>query len=104
MQAIKKVVKMVAVTLQQAYDYSKIEDNEDIQNLIDTSLIYIDSMVGEYYKLDEKAVKLANLLQLKLISDMYDNRSTEIAGNTKTDRIVVSILDKLSNYVEEIIV
>jgi uncharacterized phage protein (predicted DNA packaging) len=95
---------MVAVTLQQAYDYSKIEDNEDIQNLIDTSLIYIDSMVGEYYKLDEKAVKLANLLQLKLISDMYDNRSTEIAGNTKTDRIVVSILDKLSNYVEEIIV
>lgn len=90
----------MAVTLQQAKEHSKIEDDEDIQNLVDTSLIYIDSMVGEYYKSDEKSVKLADLLQLKLISDMYDNRSTEIAGNTKTDRIVVSILDKLSNYTE----
>jgi len=91
----------MAVTLQQAKDHSKIEnDDEDIQPLVDASLIYIDFMVGEYYKTDEKAVKLADLLQLKLINDMYDNRSTEIAGNTKTDRVVASILDKLSNYSE----
>lgn len=90
----------MAVTLQQASDYSKIEDDEDIQFLVDTSLIYIDSMVGEYYKADEKAVKLADLLQLKLINDMHDNRSTEIPNNTKKDIIVVSILDKLSNYTE----
>ena len=107
MQVIKKEATKMAVTLQQAKDHSKIENDDEninIQILVDTSLIYIDSMVGEYYKTDEKAIKLADLLQLKLINDMYDNRSTEIAGNTKTDRIVTSILDKLSNYVAEVIV
>ena len=81
--------------------YLKIDDEEEdlyLQELIDISLIYIDSMVGEGYKEDTKAVKLANLLQQKLISDMHENRGTEVAGDTKADRIVVSILDKLSGY------
>lgn len=91
----------MAITLEEAKNYLKIDDDfEDsyISVLVDTSLIYIDSMVGESYKTDEKSVKLANLLQLKLISDMYENRGTEIPSNTKQDKITCSILDKLSNY------
>lgn len=92
---------IVAITLEQAKNYLKVdytEDDGDIEDYIEASEIYIDSMVGEAYKIDEKAVKLAELLQKKLISDMYENRSTEIPQNTKQDRIVTSILDKLSNY------
>lgn len=55
-------------------------------------------MVGEGYKADEKAIQLSNLLKYKLISDMYENRGTEIPNNTKKDIIVTSILDKLSLY------
>ncbi|MGB6128927.1 MAG: head-tail connector protein [Psychrilyobacter sp.] len=75
-------------------------DDEDsyIETLIETSEIYIDSMAGEMYKEDEKAVKLADLLQLKLINDMFTNRGSEISSNLKTDIITTSILDKLSNY------
>jgi uncharacterized phage protein (predicted DNA packaging) len=82
----------------------KIDDDYDddyLQELIDVSQIYIDSMVGEVYKTDEKAVKLAELLQKKLISDMYDQRGTEITSNTAQSRIVTSILDKLSNYIDD---
>lgn len=74
------------------------EDDVYISNLIDVSEIYIESCVGEQYKTDTKAVKLADLLQLKLIQDMYDNRGTEIANKTKKDMIVTTILDKLSNF------
>ncbi|OPD21411.1 head-tail connector protein [Clostridium botulinum] len=87
--------------LQEIKDYLKIDDDyEDnsLNELIVTSEIYIDSMVGEGYKTDNKALRLANLLQKKLIADMYENRSTEIPTNTKQDRIVTSILDKLSNF------
>ncbi|KEI92158.1 head-tail connector protein [Clostridium botulinum] len=87
--------------LQEIKDYLKIDDDyEDnsLNELIETSQIYIDSMVGEGYKKDNKALKLANLLQKKLIANMYENRSTEISTNTKQDRIVTSILDKLSNF------
>ena len=74
------------------------EEDQDLQELIDVSLIYIDSMVGEGYKEDTKAVKLASLLQKKLIADMHENKGTEVASDTKTDRIVVSILDKLTGF------
>ena len=93
----------MALTLKEVQDYLGVFDSYDaelINELIDTSQIYIDSMVGEAYKTDEKAIKLACLLQKKLIADMYDNRSTEIPSNTKQDKIVTSILDKLSNYIE----
>ena len=82
-------------------DYLKLDDDQDIYiaELILVSQDYIDSMAGEAYKTDEKAVRLANLLQKKLIADLYVNRGTEIASNTKQDRIVTSILDKLSNYI-----
>ena len=86
--------------------YLKIDtddEDKDLQELIEVSLIYIDFMVGENYKQDEKAVKLASLLQRKLIADMHENKTTIISTNTKADRIVVSILDKLSNYEDVII-
>jgi uncharacterized phage protein (predicted DNA packaging) len=70
-------------------------DNEDtyLTQLIEVSQIYIDLMVGEDYKTNEKAVKLADLLQKKLCSDLYENRGTEIASNTKKDIIVTSLYE-----------
>lgn len=87
------------INLERAKEYLRIDyEDEDvyIQSLIEISEIYIESMVGVNYKTDEKALNLADLLQLKLISDMYEQRSTEVQNNTKQDRIVTSILDKLS--------
>ncbi len=92
---------VIILTLNVVKDYLKIDyEDEDnyLTELLEVSLIYIDSMVGEGYKNDEKAVKLAEILQKKLISDMYNIRGTSIDIKTKQDRIVSSILDKLSNY------
>ncbi|WP_097025416.1 head-tail connector protein [Clostridium peptidivorans] len=91
----------MAVILEQVKSYLRIDDTYDdayLSVIVETSLIYIDSMVGEEYKADVKAIKLADLLQLKIIADMYENRGIEIPDNTKQDRITMSILDKLSNY------
>ena len=80
-------------------NYMRIDGNEDdpyLQDLIEISGIYIDSMVGEIYKSDTKLLKLSTLLQQKLIADMYESRGTQIPSGTKTDRIVESILMKLS--------
>ncbi|EES50811.1 head-tail connector protein [Clostridium cagae] len=89
--------------LEDIKEYLRLDyDDEDkyLQELIEISDIYIDSMVGEGYKIDAKAVKLANLLKKKIISDMFENRSTHIEGanNLKRDIIVTSILDKLALY------
>lgn len=92
------------MTIDEIKNYIRVDSDFDdsyINELIEVSQIYIDSMVGVEYKTDEKAVKLSGLLQKKLISDMYDQRNTEIASNTKKDIIVTSILDKLSNYYTE---
>lgn len=91
---------ILLIDLDQVKNYLRIDyTDEDIylNTLIETSLIYIDSMVGEGYKADEKLIKLADLLQLKIISDMYEQRSTFVENSVKTDRITNSILDKLSN-------
>jgi uncharacterized phage protein (predicted DNA packaging) len=95
---------VIILTLSDVKDYLKIDyEDEDnyLTELLDVSLIYIDSMVGEAYKIDEKAVKLAEILQKKIITDMYENRGTEVAIKTKQNKIVTSILDKLSNYIIE---
>lgn len=95
---------IVELTLADAQEYLKVDSDYDkdyITELLDTSQIYIESCVGTAYQTDEKAVKLATLLQKKLIADMYDQRGTEIANNTKQDKITQSILDKLSNYYKE---
>lgn len=93
------------MTLEEIKNYLHVDYTDEdnyLNELIDVSLIYIDGMVGEAYKQDEKAVKLATLLQKKLISDMYENRGTEITNSSKRNIIVSSILDKLSLY-EEVI-
>lgn len=89
------------IDLDQVKNYLRIDyDEEDVylNTLLEVSLIYIDSMVGEKYKENEKMVKLSDLLQLKIIGDMYEERSTFVQNSVKTDRITNSILDKLSNY------
>lgn len=89
------------IDLAQVKNYLRIDyEDEDLylETLLEVSLIYIDSMVGEKYKEDKKAVKLASILQLKIIRDMYEERSTFVQNSAKTDRITNSILDKLSNY------
>lgn len=86
--------------LQEIKDYLRRDDDFDdelIKNLIDIGEVYIDSLVGTSYKTDTKLVKLSELLQKKIIADMYDTRTTEIPSNTKQDRITVNILDRLSN-------
>ena len=90
------------MTVEEVQEYLKVDSDYDIDfisELIEVSQIYIDSCVGDAYKDDEKAVKLSKLLQRKLIADMYDERATEVPGTTKRDKIVQSILDKLSNYI-----
>ena len=90
------------MTLDEVKSYLRIDYEEDdifLSSLIEVSEEYIDSCVGIASKTDEKAIKLANLLQKKLIADMFENRGTEISNSTK-DTIVTTILDKLSNYSE----
>lgn len=89
------------MTTEEVKKYLRIDDDyEDdfIEELIATSEIYINTCVGLSYKTDEKAMKLATLVQKKIIADMYENRSSEVENKTKQDRIVTTILDKLSNY------
>lgn len=93
------------MTLEEAKNYLRIDDNFDdayIQNLIDATQIYIDSCVGEAYKTDDKLVKLAALVQYKLINDLYDSKSSYIQNNMIRDRIVETIFEKLSNAGDEI--
>ena len=88
------------MTLETVKNYLRIDSEDDdvlLNTLMEVSEIYINSCVGEAYKTDIKLVKLAELLQLKIITDLYENRSTEIASNTKKDITVTTILDKLSN-------
>lgn len=90
-------------SLENVKEYLRVDyEDEDlyINSLIEISEIYIDSMVGDSYKRDEKSLRLAKLLQLRLISDMYEQRSTQVQTNTKQDKIVTSILDKLSTLDE----
>lgn len=87
------------VTLENAKQYLRVDFNDDddfITQLIYMAQIYIDSLVGEDYKNDTQALMLSELLQLMVISSMYDNRTLE-ANNISINKIAHSILDKLSN-------
>ncbi|SMC19333.1 uncharacterized phage protein (possible DNA packaging) [Clostridium acidisoli DSM 12555] len=76
------------------------DDDSYLADLIDIAQIYIDFCVGEAYKTDDKALKLADILLQKFVTDMNTNRSTTISENIKQDRIVTTTLDLLSNYME----
>ncbi|MDF2803062.1 MAG: putative phage protein [Anaerocolumna sp.] len=87
------------MTLDEVKNYLKLDDytgdDSYLTELIDVSQIYIDSCVSEDYKTDTNLVKLSGLLQKKLISDMYDNRSSYVT-NDKRDIMVTTILNKLA--------
>lgn len=90
---------MTEISLQEVKEYLQVDFSDDdafINDLIVTARIYIDSMVGEYYKENDKLVNLSNLLMRKLIYTMYEVRGAEISSNAKADRITQSILDKLA--------
>ncbi len=92
------------MTLEEIKKYLRIDYEDDDSFLLDLIVIseeYIEACVGSAYKKNEKAVKLASLLQKKLIYNMYESRGAEISSNTKKDTIVITILDKLSNFSEE---
>ncbi|WP_019278384.1 head-tail connector protein [Clostridium botulinum] len=96
---------MSNIKLNEIKEYLKIdEDYEDslLNELIEASEVYIESMVGELYKSNNKLIKLAYLLQKRIIADMYENRSTTVGQDLKQDRITTSILEKLSNCTEDI--
>lgn len=80
-------------------DYLRVYDDEEadfIESLMTTAKIYIESMCGTDYQKDEKALILEDILIKKLVTDMYENRSTTIEGDR--DIIVSSIIHKLSLY------
>lgn len=95
---------MSSIKIEEVKEYISAYDakDEDIQELIDVAQIYLDTMVGEGYKNNTKKLKLASLVLKKLISDMYDNRSTTVDGSLKQDRVVTSILDSLANEGDEL--
>ena len=95
------------LTLEQAKNYLRVsydEDDEEISGLILTAEAYIDSCVGTRYKDKanyendeeyEKGRRIAALLLKKIVSDMYEVRSTTVGSNT--NNITKTILDKLAN-------
>ena len=90
---------IIVTTLDDVKGYLKIDCEDDdlfLLQLLDVSELYIDSMVGEGYKTDHKAVRLADILQLLIISSLYETRSLEVK-EASINKIAHSILDKLSN-------
>lgn len=88
-------------TLDEIKNYLRIDFNEDdeyLQNLLDSTLIYIDACCGKAYRMSEQGVKLAKLLQCKLVADLYENRSTSVSTDIVRDTITTTILQELAYY------
>ena len=86
-------------TLEDVKNYLKIDyldEDQYLQMIMEVSQIYIDKCCGEAYKSNEKMIKLASLAQLKLINDLYENRSTFIDNNIKSDYTISTIFALLS--------
>lgn len=86
------------MTLEEIKQFLRVDyydDDDMLSEMILVSEAYIDKMVGTNYKSDEKAIKLAELLQKKLVYEMYRNRSMGAIDKIQ-DPIVTSILDTLS--------
>lgn len=73
------------------------EDDEFLTSLIEISQILIDKSCGSAYKIDTQLVKLSELLQLKIISDMYENKTTDTSVTLKKDYVYTSIITLLGN-------
>ena len=72
------------------------DDDKYLEELIDTSQAFIDVCCGEKYKSNKKLVKIASILQKRLIKDMYDNRGYTVSDNAREDTITSTILSNLS--------
>ena len=79
---------------------------EQAKNYLRVAEAYIDGCVGTGYKDKanyendeeyEKGRRIAALLLKRIVSDMYEVRSTTVGSNTKTDNITKTILEKLAN-------
>lgn len=91
--------------LQEIKDYLRVDytdDDELISGMIIQSQSYIDLMVGEDYKQNDKCLSLAEMLQRKIIEDLYNNRGSTIPVYVKRDMVMASILDVLSLYEPEV--
>lgn len=89
------------MTLEEYKSWSHIDynDEDDLLNeIIEVAQIYLDSKCGEEYKKEPKAVKLANLALRKIVNDLYENRTGQVASNYKEDPVVKSIVAKLTLY------
>ncbi len=87
------------ITLEEAKKHIHVsydDDDEGITSYIIAAEAYIDYNCGTAYKEKEEFLPLAGLLEKKLVSDMYDNRSTGISEKTKRSVIVTTIMDALS--------
>lgn len=83
-------------------DYLRCYDEEEaefVETLLLTAKTYIETMCGTSYKKNENALILEDILTKKLVTDMYENRSTMVDG--KRDIIVSSIIQKLALYGED---
>ena len=92
------------MTLEEIKNYLSIyDDMEDdyIQELIDFSEDYVDSLCGEFYKLNSRGIRLSNILRKKIIADLYENKGTGCSIQYKKDVIADSLILKLSLFTEE---
>lgn len=68
------------------------DDDDTIITLeVEASKEYIKNAVGKY----SEENPLMRLLLLAIVADMYENRSTTIAGNSKNNYIIRSIVNQL---------
>lgn len=86
------------MTLEEVKQYLRIDFDDDddlLKELISVSETYIDKTVGTGYKKDDSLLKIAKIVQKKLINEMYRNRSTGAIERIQ-DRTVTTMLDVLS--------
>ncbi|GAB6150210.1 head-tail connector protein [Clostridium novyi] len=88
------------LNLEELRNYLKIDydyEDEFLKELLNISEAYIQSCCGDSYRNNERLLKLAQLAQRKLITDMYSNRNTTIDNKSKRDVMITTIFDLLAN-------
>lgn len=94
------------ITLEDIKQYLNIDLDDTyfdsmLSEYITTSLIYIIKNAGEGWITDEHCIYLAKILQKKLITDMFENKGTEISNSTKRDIMVNTIFEILASFCED---
>ena len=101
---ISKIRQEIINESQYVLTYCRIDpDDLDIYELlekaddVETAEYFIDSTVGDGYKKDQQALKVAKTLIKRLVNSMHVNRSFEISSSAKTDLITKNLLAKLAS-------